>query len=89
MAQSVKHLILAQTMISQFVNLSPVSGSVLTAQSLEPVLDSVSPFLSAPPLLTLCLVSLSPSKINKHSKKFVLRFKKNNRSEYQIIMLYM
>ena len=58
MAQSVKHLTSAQVMISQFVSLSPTSGSVLTAQSLEPALDSVSPSLSAPPPpppLTLCL----------------------------------
>ena len=34
------------------------SGSVLTARGLEPALDSVSPSLSAPPLLMLCL---SPS----------------------------
>ena len=34
---------------------SPASGSVLAAQSLELVSDSVSPSLSAPPLLTLCL----------------------------------
>ena len=33
----------------------PRSGSVLTAGSLEPVSDSVSPSLSAPPLLTLSL----------------------------------
>ena len=45
----------AQVMISQFVNLSLMSGSVLTAQSLEPALDSVSPSLSAPPSLMLCL----------------------------------
>ena len=38
-----------------FVGLSPASGSVLTAKSLEPVSDSVSPYLFAPPLLTLCL----------------------------------
>ena len=40
-AQSVKGLTSAQVMISQFVSLSPASGSVLTAQSLEPALDSV------------------------------------------------
>ena len=40
----------------------PASGSVLTAQSLEPSVDSVSPFLSASPLLMPCL---SLSKINK------------------------
>ena len=48
-AQSVRHPTLAQVLISQFVSSSPASGSVLTAQSLEPVLDSVSPSLSAPP----------------------------------------
>ena len=40
----------ARVVISRVVR----SGSVLTAQSLEPVLDSVSPCLSAPPLLMLC-----------------------------------
>ena len=64
MARSVKHLTLAQVMISQFVGLSPASGSVLTARSLEPASDSVSPSLSVPPLLILHL-SLSLSKINK------------------------
>ena len=44
-----------QVMITRFVGLSPASGSVLTAQSLEPALDSVSPSLSAPPPLMLCL----------------------------------
>uniref|UniRef100_A0ABI8AHX2 Cilia and flagella associated protein 57 n=1 Tax=Felis catus TaxID=9685 RepID=A0ABI8AHX2_FELCA len=52
----------AQVMISRFVSSSPASGSVLTAPSLEPASDSVSPSLSAPSLLTLCL---SLSKINK------------------------
>ena len=33
--------------------MNPASGSVLTAQGLEPILDSVSPSLSAPPLLAL------------------------------------
>ena len=57
-AQSVKWLTSARVMISQlffFVSWSPTVGSVLTAQSLEPALDSVSPSLSAPPLLVLCL----------------------------------
>ena len=53
--QSVKRPTLAQVMISWFVGLSPASGSVLTVHSLEPASDSVSPCLSAPPLLTLCL----------------------------------
>ena len=54
-AQSVKCLTLAQVTISQFMGLNPASGSVLTAQSLEPASDSVSPPLFAPPLLMLCL----------------------------------
>ena len=60
MAQLVKHLTSAQVIISRFMSSSPTSGSVLTAQSLEPPWDSVSPSLSAPPLLVLCL-----SKMNK------------------------
>ena len=55
MVQSVERPTSAQVMISQFVSSSPASGSVLTAQSLEPVSDSVSPSLSAPSLLILCL----------------------------------
>ncbi|KAF0872644.1 MYCD protein, partial [Crocuta crocuta] len=47
-AQLVKHLTSAQVMISQFLSSSPASGSVLTARSLEPVSDSVSPSLSLP-----------------------------------------
>ena len=67
-AQLVKRPTSAQVMISWFVGSSPASGSVLTARSLEPASDSVSPSLSAPPLLSLCLsvsLSLSLSKINK------------------------
>ena len=45
-AQSVKGPTLAQVMISCFVSLCPVLGSVLTAQSLEPASDSVSLSLS-------------------------------------------
>ena len=66
-AQSVKCPTSAQVMISRFMSSSPTSGSVPTAQTLEPASVSVSPSLSAPPLLVLCL-SLSPSKIN--IKKF-------------------
>ena len=68
MAQSVKGPTSAQVMISQFVGSSPVSSSMLTAQSLEPASDSVSPSLSVPPLLTFCLslsLSLSLSLKNK------------------------
>ena len=60
-AQSVKCPASAQVMVSRFVGSSPTWGSVLSAQSLEPALDSVSPSLSAPPLLALCL-----SLKNKH-----------------------
>ena len=49
----VEHPTLAQVMISQSVSSSPALGSVLTAQSLEPALASVSPSLSAPPPLML------------------------------------
>ena len=65
--QLVKRLTSAQVMISRFVDSSPASGSVLTARSLEPASDSVSPSLSAPPLLVLCL---SLSKINKTLNEF-------------------
>ena len=56
-AHSVKYLTSAQVMISRFGSSSPVSGSLLTAQSLEPALDSVCVCvsLSGPPLLVLCL----------------------------------
>ena len=66
MAQLVERPTSAQVMISRLVNLSPASRSVLTAQSLEPALDSGFPSLSAPPLLMLCLsVSVSLSVKNK------------------------
>ena len=55
-AQSVERPTSAQVMISRFMSLSPMSGSVLTAQSLEPRSDSVSP---RPPLTRSCSVSLS------------------------------
>ena len=66
LAQPVKRLTLAHVMISRFVGSSPASSSVLTARSLEPVSDSVSPSLSASP--TRALIP-SVSKINKHLKK--------------------
>ena len=62
-AQLGKRLTAAQVTISQFVSSSPAPGSVLIAPSLEPASDSVSPSLSAPFPLMLC-VSLSPK--NKH-----------------------
>ena len=66
MVPLVEHLTSAQVMISQFVGSSPALGSVLTAQSLEPASDSVSPSLCPSPTCTLC-VSLSLSKINKQT----------------------
>ena len=54
-AQSVKRPTSAQVTISRSVSLSPESGSGLMARSLEPVSDSVSPSLSAPPPFMLCL----------------------------------
>ena len=63
-AQLDKRQTLAQVMVSWSVSLSPTSGFVLTAQSLEPASDSVFPSLSdlLPLMLMLCL---TPSK-NKH-----------------------
>ena len=56
-AQSVECPTWAQVMISPFMSSSLASGSVLTAQSLEPALDSLSPFLS--PLARSLSLSLS------------------------------
>ena len=62
-AQLVGHLTSAQVTISRFVCSSPASGSVLTAWSLEPALDSVSPPLSLCPSPTYNLpVSLFQNK---------------------------
>ena len=57
MVQLVKHPTSAQVMISLLMSLSPALGSRLTAQSLEPAEDSVSPSVSAPPLA--CALALS------------------------------
>ena len=52
----VGQLTLAQVMILQLMSSSPLSGSVLTVQSLEPAPDSVSHSLSLPsPTHTLSL----------------------------------
>ena len=67
MAHSVKRPTSAQVMISRFVSSGPMSGSVLTTQSLEPASDSVSLSRSAPTPLLLFL-SLSLSRINKTLK---------------------
>ena len=58
-AQSVERPTSAQVMMSPSVGSSPASGSVLTAQSLEPASDASS--LSVLPPLALSL-----SKMNKH-----------------------
>ena len=82
MAHSVKHLTLAQVMIWWFMSSSPASGPVLTAQSLEPALDSVSPSLSLPLLCSHCLslsLSLSLSKVNIKKER-----KKERKKESQI-----
>ena len=68
MAQSVKCRTSAQVMISQSVSSSPASGSVLTAQSLEPASDSVSPSFSSPPQLTLSLKK-NKQTFNKQKKR--------------------
>ena len=74
-AQPVERLTSAQVMISRFMSSSPTSGSVLTARSLEPASDSVSPPLSAPPLLVLC-PSVSQNQINIKKQKQTKTFRK-------------
>ena len=59
MAQSVQCPTASQVMISHFVGSSPALGSVLTAQSLEPASDSVSPSYSLPLPTRALSVSLS------------------------------
>ena len=71
MAQSVERLTLAQVVISRFMSLSPVSGSVLTAQSLVPASESVSSSFSIPPLFVLSLC-LSKMNIQKFKKIYLL-----------------
>ena len=66
-----------RVMISWSVTLSPASGSVLTAQSLEPALDSVSLSLCPSPALSLSL-SLSPSPACAHSLSLSLSLSKIN-----------
>ena len=56
-AHLVKRQTSAQVMISRVMSSSPASGSVLTAQSLEPALDSVSPLCL--PLPCSCSLSVS------------------------------
>ena len=68
MTQWVKRPTSAQVMSSQFMGSNPALGSVLTARSPEPASDSVSPSLSAPPQLVLCL-SFSQIYINMKTVK--------------------
>ena len=75
-AQSVKRLISAQVMISQLVSLSPTSGSVLTARSLEPASDSVSVSVSVSLSLS---PSLCPFPAHALSLSLKNKFKKNNK----------
>ena len=65
-AQSVGRPTSAQVMISWCVSSSPTLGSALTAQSLEPASDSVSPSLFAPPPPCDLSLTLSLLKISKH-----------------------
>ena len=69
MSQSVECLTSAQIMITQSMSSSPTSGSVLTAWSLGPASDSVSPSLSAPLPLMLCLSLSLSQKINIKKEK--------------------
>ena len=59
-------------MISWSMSLSPVSGSVLTPQSLKPASDFVSPSLFVLPLLVhVCSLSLSPYNAHTHTPFFL------------------
>ena len=66
MAELVERPTSAQVRISWFMSSSPMSGSVFTAQSLEPASDSVSPCLSAPPPTHALSLSLKKKKKKKY-----------------------
>ena len=72
MAQSVEHATSAQVMISELVSLSPVWGSVLTAQSLEPASDSVTPSLSLCPSPAHVLALSLKNKLKHKKFKYVI-----------------
>ena len=79
-AQSVERPTSAHVMISQSVSLSPASGSVLTARSLEPASDSVSSSFSLCPSPSWALslfLSLSLS-LSLSQKQKLFFFKKIN-----------
>ena len=66
-----KCLTSAQVIVSWSVGLSPVSGSVLTSQSLGPASDSASPSLSAPSHLPLysSLSEINENILEKYRKQ--------------------
>ena len=78
MAQWAKRRTLAQVMISQFVGLSPTSGSLLSAQSL---LQILSPFLSLP-LAHSCFLSQKYINI----KKSILFIFMDSDEEFKLIL---
>ena len=77
MALSIKRPTSAQVTVSRFGSSSPASGSVLTAWSLEPALEPVSPSLSAPPLHAL---SLSQKQTLKKKFQFTYFERERNRA---------
>ena len=86
MAQLVKRLTLIQVMILRSVSLSSASGSVLTAQSLEPASDFVSSSLSAPPPLMLCLALSLKNK--QMLKKFFKRAEMNSCDRHLVSVFF-
>ena len=80
----------AQVMISWVVSSSPVAGSVLTAQSLEATSDSVSPSVSAPPLLGL-FFSLSfkdKNNFKKLKKREIKKYRPKSSSEISSVIFH-
>ena len=72
----------AQVMISQFVSSSLASGSVLTAQSLEPALDSVCLSLCPFPTHALSLSLKKSISVKKYLKKCVLFSERERQTEH-------
>ena len=79
MAQWVERPTSAQVMISRFVSSSPASGSVLTAQSLEPASNSVSPSLSV----------LSPLARTHSLSEYISKLKKIYMMNYIVLHNYL
>ena len=84
---SVKQPTSAQVIILQFVSSSPMSGYVLTAQSLAPASGSLSPSLSASPPLVLCL-SLSLKNKNKNKNKMNILVYSYSNSALELLLKY-